>query len=140
MEAIKMTIELVDLQTLRKKPETETLEIPLNGNSLDLLQAVYRSPDLPLPTRMRAAIAALPHETPRLAVQALITEQDVATVLDRRIEHLKELRRREANANGSANKLIEAKPIEQAEPAEVEVKPTPTSMYRALNSRFNRRA
>jgi hypothetical protein len=122
-----------------KKPDE--VEIPPNGNSLDLLQAVYRSPDLPLPTRMRAAIAALPHETPRLAVQALITEQDIATVLDQRIEHLKELRRREANGNGSANKLIEAKPIEQAEPAEaVEVKPTPTSMYRALNSRFNRRA
>src|SRR5262249_3438084 len=72
-------------------------------NSLDLLQAVYRSNDLPLHTRMRAAMAALKHEVPALAVQALITEQDIATVLDRRI------------ANYERMKLLEAKPIAQPE-------------------------
>jgi len=48
-------------------------------------------------------MAALKHEVPALAVQALITEQDIATVLDRRI------------ANYERMKLLEAKPIAQPE-------------------------
>jgi hypothetical protein len=119
--------------SLEKSTEPAEIEIPPNGTSLDLLQAVYRRSDLPLTTRMRAAIAALNYETPRLAVQALITEQDIATVLDRRIAHYQELQR----ANGSS-KLIEA----EAEPIEtepIEVKPpTPTQRYRVF-SRFQRR-
>jgi hypothetical protein len=114
-----------------QKPDE--IEIPPNGNSLDLLQAVYRRSDLPLTTRMRAAIAALNYELPRLAVTAQITDQDIATVLDRRIAHYQELQR----ANGSS-KLIEAK-AEPVEPEPIEVKPpTPTSRYRVF-SRFNRR-
>ena len=114
-----------------QKPDE--IEIPPNGNSLDLLQAVYRRSDLPLTTRMRAAIAALNYELPRLAVTAQITDQDIATVLDRRIAHYQELQR----ANGSklieANKLIEAEPVE-AEP-EIEVKP---QMPRIADRRFRR--
>jgi hypothetical protein len=116
-----------------QKPDE--IEIPPNGNSLDLLQAVYRRSDLPLTTRMRAAIAALNYELPRLAVTSLVTENDIATLLDRRIAHYQALQR----ANNSSSKLIEA----TAEPDEVEpieVKPpTPTSRYRATNGRFNRR-
>jgi hypothetical protein len=116
---------------LKREPETNEIEIPPNGTSLDLLQAVYRRTDLPLTTRMRAAIAALPHETPRLAVQALITEQDIATVLDRRIAHYRQLQR----ANGSS-KLIEAKAVE---PEPIEVRPpTPSQRYRVY-SKFQRR-
>jgi hypothetical protein len=82
---------------------------------------------------------ALKHEVPALAVTAQVSEGDFAELLDKRIAHLQELRRREVNGNGSTNKLIEA--TVEPEPVEpVEVKPTPTSMYRALNSRFNRRA
>ena len=111
------------------------IEIPPNGTSLDLLQAVYRRTDLPLTTRMRAAGLALPHEHPKLAVQALITEQDIAAVLDKRIAHYQALQR----ANGSS-KLIEATAERiGAEPEPIEVKPpTPTSRYRIF-SRFNRR-
>src|SRR6516225_1073972 len=96
------------LDRLEQKANQE-IEIPPNGTSLDLLRAVYRSSSLPLTTRMRAAIAALNYELPRLAVTAQITEHDIATVLDRRIAHYQQLQR----ANGSsklieANKLIEA--------------------------------
>jgi hypothetical protein len=100
-----------------------------------LLKAVYLDPDVPLSVRMRAAIACLPFEIPKLAVQALITEQDIATVLDRRIAHYQELQRANGVKQIEANKLIEAEPVE----AELEIKPpTPTSRYRVF-SRFNRR-
>jgi hypothetical protein len=66
----------------------QEIEIPPNGASLDLLQAVYRRSDLPLTTRMRAAIAALNYELPRLAVTAQISESDFATVLDKTIPEL----------------------------------------------------
>jgi hypothetical protein len=108
------------------------IEIPPNGNSLDLLRAVYKRSDLPLTTRMRAAIAALNYELPRLQVTAQVSDQSFAEVLDRRLKHLEELKR----ANGT--KVIEAQP-EPIEPQPIEVKPpTPTSRYRVF-SRFNRR-
>jgi hypothetical protein len=69
--------------------EKETpLEFPPNGMSIDLLRAVYRSASIPLPVRMRAAIAALPHEVPRLQVSALVNEQSFAEILDRRLKKL----------------------------------------------------
>ena len=69
------------------------LELPAGANSLDFLQAVYRNPTLPLSTRMRAAQAALVHEVPRLAVTAVVTNQDdFATRLDRCIERARETR------------------------------------------------
>jgi len=76
-------------------------------------------------------MAALPHEVPRLAVQALITEQDIAAVLDRRIAHYQQLEL----ANNA--KVIDAQPINgkpQAKP-QVETKPPPA---RTPDRRFRR--
>src|SRR5215831_12640574 len=86
---------LIEDESFKKQQE---IEIPPDGISLDLLRAVYRSNQLPLTTRMRAAIAALPFESPKLAVTAVVSEQDFATVLDRRLKRIEEMR------------LIEAKP------------------------------
>jgi hypothetical protein len=41
-----------------------------NGHSLNLLQAVYRNSKLALGVRIRAAVAALPHEFPKMVAVA----------------------------------------------------------------------
>ncbi|TFV74106.1 hypothetical protein E4K64_19125 [Bradyrhizobium frederickii] len=49
----------------------------VQGNtSLDFLQAVYRSADQPMHRRMRAAVAALPFEHPKLAVTAMVGDAE----------------------------------------------------------------
>jgi hypothetical protein len=88
------------------------LDLGPTASSLDLLQAIYRDPSIALTTRMRAAMAALPHEVPRLAVTAQITEQDFATLLDRRLKRLEELKLLEANGA----KAIDGKPQAETKP------------------------
>jgi hypothetical protein len=70
------------------RPAKEELDFPPNGMSIDLLRAVYRNPSIPLPVRIRCAVAALPHEVPRLAVTALVNEQSFAEILDRRLKKM----------------------------------------------------
>jgi hypothetical protein len=55
-------------------------------NALEFLRAVYRNPSIPLPVRIRCAVASLPFEFPKLAVTAQVNEQDFATLLDQRIK------------------------------------------------------
>jgi hypothetical protein len=64
------------------------------NNSLAFLQAVYRCADQPMHRRMRAAIAALPFEHPKLAVTAVVNTEGFAARLEaareraaRTIEH-----------------------------------------------------
>jgi len=95
-------------------------------SALQLLQNVYRNPTVGMTTRMRAAIC-LPFEVPKLAVVAQITENDLATLLDRRLRRLEEMK------NG---RLIEAQPEPDNAPS-VEVKaPTPSINFRSLRRRI----
>jgi hypothetical protein len=55
------------------------------ATALELLQAVYRDPDLPLSTRMRAAALALPHESPRLTAIANVDVSDFSEKLEKAI-------------------------------------------------------
>jgi hypothetical protein len=63
-----------------------------------LLKAVYQNSEVPLPVRMRAAMACLPFETPKLLATAIVNENSFAELLDRRLKRIAEM------------KLIEAKP------------------------------
>jgi hypothetical protein len=59
------------------------MELKISTDSaLELLQAVYRDPDMPLPARMRAAALALPHESPRLTAVANIDVSDFSEKLE----------------------------------------------------------
>jgi hypothetical protein len=66
------------------------VRVPKDGRALDLLRAVYANEGLPLPVRMRAAIAALPFETPKLAVTATVPGGGFADLLAARIRRIAE--------------------------------------------------
>ncbi len=65
---------------------------------LVFLKAVDMNAELPLSVRMRAAIELLPFTHPKLAVVAQVTENDIATLLDKRLKRIEQM------------KLIEATP------------------------------
>jgi hypothetical protein len=69
--------------------------------ALEFLQAIFCNNELPLPTKMRAAIAALPFASPKLAVIAQVNDTDFAAILDRRLKRIEEMKA----------KSIEAKPV-----------------------------
>jgi len=68
--------------------EVEAVDIA-DGDGLALLQSIYRSASRPLAVRLRAAIAALPFERPKLAVVAKVEGADFADQLDRAIARSK---------------------------------------------------
>jgi hypothetical protein len=76
---------------------------PVPDNSLEFLQSIYRDIAQPLALRMRAAIEALPFETPKLTAvaSAEFDGRTFAELLDRAIERSHGMR------------LIEAMPVEQ---------------------------
>jgi hypothetical protein len=76
------------MRSLIEDGRPDTIELGPNATSLTLLQAIYRNTLMPLPVRMRAAGMALPHEHPRLAVVAQITDEGIAELLDARLKKL----------------------------------------------------
>ena len=111
-ETIHAVLDRIETQ------QAKALVLGPNEISLDLLRAVYRNNQLPLPTRMRAATAALPHEVPRLAVTAQVTEQGVAELLDRRLKRIQEMKRLE-------NKVVNCGTIVSDRTNEPEPQPAP---------------
>jgi len=94
----------------RGTDDPEAIEIPPDGLSIDLLRAVYRSNKLPLPTRMRAAMACLKHEVPSLGITAVVTDQGLAELLDKRLERMKQIEQA-AVIEAKPTPQIEAKPV-----------------------------
>ena len=79
--------------------QADRFELEPNATSLTLLQKVYRSTTIPLATRMRAAMAALQFEHPKLAVTANVESGDFAEKLERAVER---------------SRRVEAKPMIEA--------------------------
>src|SRR6516162_867732 len=112
--------------------KSQEIEMPADGISLDLLRAVYRNNQLPLTTRMRAAIAALPFEVPKLAVTAVVSEQDFATVLDRRLRRIEEMKLLE-------NKAVNGDTTVSDRTIDPEPQPAPAPLKRIYDKRRYRR-
>jgi hypothetical protein len=87
-ETIGMVLDRIEAQ------QANAVQLRPEANSLDFLRAVYRNPSIPLPVRIRCAVACLPHEVPRLAVTALVNEQSFAEVLERRMRRMAEMERK----------------------------------------------
>jgi hypothetical protein len=68
--------------------EEEVIELAPGETSLSFLQRVYRCVTQPMSRRMQAAMAALPHEHPKLGAVATLTmnSNDFASLLDRAVE------------------------------------------------------
>jgi hypothetical protein len=77
------------------------------SRALEFLQAVYCNDQLPLVVRMRAAMACLPFESPKLAVTAQVSEQDFATLLDQRLARIEAMK---ADAIEAKSEQVEVKP------------------------------
>jgi len=69
---------------------------------------------------MRAAIEVLPFTHPKLAVTAVVSEQDFATVLDRRLKRIEQMKAK----------------ISEAKSTQIEAKPNP--MPRIADKRYRR--
>lgn len=57
-------------------------ELAPGATSLDFLQKIYRSSTQPIARRMRAAIAALPFESPKLTAVAIFNGEGFAARLE----------------------------------------------------------
>jgi len=119
----------------RREPEVDDpLKLDDEALSLDGLQAIYRNPGLPLTTRMRAMIAAIPFETPKLLATAVMNEGSFADLLDRRLKRIQEMKLLENKTiNGTATTTD---PTIEPEPRPSP--PMPAPLNRLYSSRFRR--
>ena len=102
---------------------------------LTFLKAVYMNAELPLSVRMRAAIELLPFTHPKLAVTAVVSEQDFATVLDRRLKRIEEMRLLENKVINGGTIVTDRTINPEPQPAP----PTPAPLNRVYDKRRYRR-
>lgn len=76
-------LDTVDAALARIQEEVEAqVSVPAGASSLEFLRAVYADAAQPIGRRMRAAIAALPFEHPKLAVTATINAEGFGARLE----------------------------------------------------------
>jgi hypothetical protein len=105
--------------------EPEQIDVGPDAKAHDVLVAIYRNPQMPLHTRMRAAIAAIPFESPKLIATAIVNEKSFAAILERRYLHMR--------------KVQAEQQIEYVKPKEPKAKPEPAPARPPLPHVFDRR-
>jgi hypothetical protein len=100
--------------------EPEQIDVGPDAKAHDVLIAIYRNAKMPLHTRMRAAIAAIPFESRKLIATAIVNGQSFAAILERRYLHMRKMQ------------VIEA-------PKEPKPKPDPAPARPPLPHVFDRR-
>ena len=119
----------------RRLEDNDPLQLRPDALSLEGLQAVYRNPALPLTTRMRAMIAAIPFETPKLLATAIVEEGSFAELLDARLKRVAELRLLENKTFNGEKVITEPTPTEELKPT----RPLPAPLTKLYSPRFRRR-
>jgi hypothetical protein len=118
---------------LEDEPKEDEVVLPPDGTSLTLLQAIYHNSAIPLMTRMRAAIAAIQFEHPKLAVTANIQDGDFADQLDKAIERSRkviEAKPAEANVSSNATNVSANSPTNTTRPVNGHKPSVPDRRYR----------
>jgi hypothetical protein len=96
------------LDRIEEKQKVEgQIQLSTSATSLDFLQAIYRDPNQPIQRRMRAAMAALPFEKPKLAAVMQVGSGDLAERLEQ--------------ARTAYEKVIEHRPAQVIEAKQVEL-------------------
>ena len=103
----------------RSVEDDDPLKLEPNAMSLEGLQAIYRNPALPLTTRMRAMMAAVPYESPKLIATAIVNEGSFAELLDQRLKRIEQMKLIEAKPTTNGDKIIEGNQVEARLPPSI---------------------
>lgn len=118
-------IVLVD----KEKP----LVLPKTKTALGLLQAIYQDEEMPLPVRLRCAMAALPFESPKLVAVANVNGGDFGERLEKARERTVGLLEARAKGLDAVVELVRKPLVIEGEATEVAEHP-PSELGKPLPS------